>query len=136
MFEKKSWLKELSSLSKSNIDNSPLLTSLNKSFETFGNLLQKTIDDKTTITIETSDFKTDMKGLEFDIKNEFPAERPKEDDVYWKRHNELVDSIRKDRQELYIKGMELAAATIKGIINPISVSTIDFGKIFKNFTKN
>ena len=134
--QKPSWLKELSALSKTNIGDSPLFASLNTSFEAFGKLLQTAIDDSTTITIETADFKTEIKGLEFDIKNEFPKETPKEDDVYWKRHNELVDSIRKDRQEIYIKGMEIAAATIKGIINPISVSTIDFGKIFENLSKS
>ena len=67
--------------------------------------------------------------------NEFPTTIPKEDDVYWKRHQELVDNILDTRKEIALKIIETVGVTIKGVINPISVSNVDIAKIIENFTK-
>ena len=74
-------------------------------------------------------------ALDNDVTSEFPSEPPKDDDVYWKRHKDLVDNILDTRKEIVLKVIETAGTTIKGIINPISVSNIDIAKIIEGISK-
>lgn len=126
------WLKDL--------QNSPIFQSLTTTFTEFDELLKKGIKDTGQRTIETKfgenkTFKTEIALTDADVKNDFPADVPKEDDVYWKRHNELVDNVLDMRKEIFLKSIEVAGTTIKGIVNPISVSPIDIAKLFENAAK-
>ena len=126
------WLKEL--------QKSPIFQDLANTFTEFDNLLKKGLEDAGKRTIETTFgenkvFKTEIALTDADVKNNFPPNIPKEDDVYWKRHNELVDNVLDARKEIILKSIEVAGTTIKGVINPISVSPIDIAKLFENVIK-
>lgn len=126
------WLKEL--------QKSPIFQGLTNAFTEFDELLKKGLEDAGKRTIETKFgenkvFKTEIALTDADVTNNFPTDIPKEDDVYWKRHNELVDNVLDVRKEIILKSIEVAGTTIKGIINPISVSPIDIAKLFENVVK-
>jgi len=55
-----------------------------------------------------------------DIENIFPTDSPKEDNVYWKRHNELVNTYLDARKQMVLKAIEATATAVTGIINPLS----------------
>lgn len=108
-----------------------------QSWDKFAGILEAAKADVTQRNIEVktdgskdAEFKTII-ALNGDITNEFPAERPAADDVYWKRHKELVDEAMATRKELSIKVIEIVGDTIKGVINPISVSSVDLAKIIE-----
>lgn len=120
------------------IDYTAFFESFNKSFKQFGEILQGAVKDagKRTIQIKiegssNAKYKTDIGVVDGDITNEFPSETPKEDDIYWKRHKELVDEALATRKEISLKVIETIGTTVKGVINPISVSNIDIAKIIE-----
>jgi len=121
-----------------NLKDGEIFTDIHQSWQKFGELLERAINDAGERTIVTkfgdSSFKTSV-ALDNDITNEFPATAPKEDDVYWKRHQELVDNILDTRKEIALKTIETVGITIKGVINPISVSNVDIAKIIENLMK-
>jgi len=128
--ELESWIK--------NIKDGNIFSDIDESFKNLGDLLKRGLSDAGARTIETkfgtSAYKTSV-ALDNDVTNEFPAEPPKDDDVYWQRHKELVDNILDTRKEIILKVIETVGATIKGIINPISVSNIDIVKIIEGIAK-
>jgi len=103
-------------------------------------MLKTAADDISKKTIETkagtskSSFKTDISNTG-DIRSNFPVEPPKVDDIYWTRHNELVDKVIDARKEIILKAIDVTGTTVKGIINPISVSNIDIAKIIEGISK-
>jgi len=125
-----SWIK--------NLKDEKIFTDIHQSWQKFGELLERALKDAGERTIVTkfgdSSFKTTV-ALDNDITNEFPETAPKDDDVYWKRHQELVDNILNTRKEIVLKIIETVGVTIKGVINPISVSNVDIAKIIENFAK-
>ncbi|WP_316506601.1 hypothetical protein [Nitrosopumilus sp.] len=127
------WIKEL--------QQSPMFSNLTDAIVKFDNLLKQGLEDTGKRTIETEFgenkiFKTEISVSDADVKNSFPNEIPEEDNAYWKRHNEIVDNVLNARKEIILKSIEVAGMTIKGIINPVSVSSsIDISKIIENATK-
>ena len=121
-----------------NLKDGGIFTDIHESWQKFGELLERALKDAGERTITTkfgdSSFKTTV-ALDNDITNEFPETAPKDDDIYWKRHQELVDNILDTRKEIVLKIIETVGVTIKGVINPISVSNVDIAKIIENFTK-
>lgn len=110
--------------------NGNIIGDFDKNLQELKKMLEAGAKNLETKTIETkagnspkSSFKTDI-TLTGDIKNSFPTELPKVDDVYWVRHNELVDKVLDTRKEIILKAIEIAGTTVKGIINPISVTNV------------
>ena len=90
-------------------------------------------------TIETGGqagpvFKTIL-GLDGDLKNEFPSPPPAMNDVYWVRHNQLVDQALTAQKEIISKVIDTIGATIQNIVNPISVSSNDVSALMNLFRK-
>lgn len=105
-----------------------------QSWEKLFDILETTKTDITHRNIEVKIvgskdilYKTTI-GIDGDITNEFPSERPKEDDVYWKRYKELVDEALATRKELSIKVIETIGSTIRGMINPMNIPGLDVVK--------
>jgi len=125
---------------KKNLKDNPFFSNINDSIGKIGGLLDNVLKDAGERTIVTKfgdeEFKTSFSMTpDNDVANNFPQTRPKEDDIYWKRHNELVDKILEERTEIFIKVIETAGTTIKGVINPVSISPIDIAKIIESFSK-
>jgi hypothetical protein len=121
-----------------NLKDENIFSDMDKSWKNLLNLLKRGLSDAGERTIETkfgeSSYKT-IVALDNDVTNEFPSQRPKDDDVYWQRHKELVDGILETRKEIILKVIETVGVTIKGVVNPISVSNIDITKIIDEISK-
>lgn len=108
-------------------------THLTSAFKTFTDMLSNGGHDILTKTIQTkvgvtgSTYKTDLE-VDGNITNEFPTLQPAENDIYWKRHNDLVNEVLSTRKEIILKVIETCGTTIKGIINPISIVPLDINK--------
>jgi len=118
--------------------NANIMGNFDKNLQQIRNMLETGAKDISTKTIETKSgssskntYKTDITATG-DIKNSVPTEPPQTDDVYWNRHNELVDKVLQNRVEIILKAIEVSGTTVKGIINPISVSNIDVAKIIQS----
>ena len=101
--------------------NEALLEQFNKQIEQFNNqaknsweqltrILQTSYIDSTQRTIETSaeagaGFKTTI-AIDGDLKNEFPSPAPEASNVYWIRHNQLVDETLTTQKEIISKVIE------------------------------
>jgi hypothetical protein len=73
-----------------------------------------------------------------DIVNKFPSQVPDPNDVYWTRHNQLVDRYLTDKQATINKVIDIIGETAKGILNPITtmiLSPADIIKMFDSFKK-
>ena len=130
--------------------NAALLDQFNRQIEQFNNqtknsweqllkILQSSYIDSTQRTIETSGqagpvFKTIL-GLDGDLKNEFPSPPPAMNDVYWVRHNQLVDQALTAQKEIISKVIDTIGATIQKIVNPISISSNDVSALMNLFRK-
>lgn len=130
--------------------NATLLDQYNKQIEQFNNqtknsweqllkIVQSSYVDSTERTIETGGqagrvFKTIL-GLDGDLKNEFPNPPPAENDVYWVRHNQLVDQALVTQKEIISKVIDTIGATIQKIVNPISISGNDINALMNIFRK-
>jgi hypothetical protein len=121
-----------------NLKDENIFSDMDESWKNLLNLLKRGLSDAGERTIETkfgeSSYKT-IVALDNDVTNEFPSQRPKDDDVYWQRHKELVDGILETRKEIILKVIETVGVTIKGVVNPISVSNIDITKIIDEISK-
>lgn len=131
--------------------NTALLDQFNRQIEQFNNqtknsweqllkILQTSYVDSTQKTIETSGqagpvFKTTL-GLDGDLKNEFPSPPPAMNDVYWVRHNQLVDQVLTAQKEIISKVIDTIGATIQKIVNPISISSNDVYALMNLFRKS
>ena len=85
-----------------------LLGDLDNNLKQLEGMLKTGAADISNKTIETkigdsseSVYKTDISELG-DVKNSFPLEAPKADDIYWRRHNELVDKVIDARKEIIL----------------------------------
>jgi hypothetical protein len=79
-------------------------------------MLQVANKDASERTIVTNtkagtSYKTDIR-IDGDITNEFPEKVSDATDLYWKRHNELVDRILDERKELLLKVIDTVGTTI------------------------
>ena len=131
-------------------DYAALLDQFNKQIEQFNSqtknsweqllkIVQTSYIDSTERTIETSAhagpvYKTIL-GLDGDLKNEFPTPPPAENDVYWVRHNQLVDQALTAQKEIISKVIDTIGATIQRIVNPISISSNDISSLLNVFRK-
>jgi len=121
-----------------NLKDGNIFADIDIAWKKFAELLDAAIKDAGQRTVETkfgnTSYKTNV-ALDNDVTSEFPSEQPKEDDVYWQRHKEVVDNILDTRKEIVLKVIETVGVTIKGVINPISVSNIDIVKIIEGISK-
>ena len=109
------------------------------SWEQLTRILQTSYVDSTQRTIETSAgpgpvFKTTV-GIDGDIKNEFPSSPPDANNVYWNRHNQLVDEALTTQKEIIIKVIDTIGSTIQKIVNPISISGGDISMLMNLFKR-
>ena len=100
---------------------------LDENFQQILKAIKTGVDDigkKTIITkfgqSENQKFVTHIRVGDEDIENEFPAEAPTADNVYWKRHNELVNIYLETRRQIVLKAIEATGKAVTGIINPAS----------------
>jgi hypothetical protein len=123
--------------------NSVSLEQFNKeakeSWNQFSQMLQVANKDASERTIVTNtkagtSYKTDIR-IDGDITNEFPEKVSEATDLYWKRHNELVDRVLNERKELLLKVIDMVGTTLTKMVNPISFSTIDLVKLAEMFRK-
>jgi hypothetical protein len=78
----------------------------------------KSIDDANTVWYRTTIF-----GVGQSITNEFPKKQPDKDDLYWTKHQDLVQNALKTRQDLLNKIIETIGSTVGGLINPAKQAT-------------
>ncbi len=109
------------------LGSSNLLGDLDQNFQEIKKMIQSGTNDlgnKTIITkfgdAENQKFITHINIGDEDIENIFPTEPPNENDVYWKRHNELVKTYLDARKQMVLKAIEVTGTAVTGIINPIS----------------
>jgi hypothetical protein len=117
----------------------PFIKQGNDSWAKFSSVLDVANKDLSERTIETkgSDeikYTTHFK-VDGDILSEFPSKIPPANDLYWTRHTQLVDRVLAERQAIIEKSIETVGSTIKGLINPISISPIDMIKLIELFKK-
>lgn len=118
----------------SNLDNlqklfgsSDLLGDFGQNFQEIKKIIQtatKDLGNKTIVTkfgeAEDQKFITHITVGDEDIENIFPSETPNADNVYWKRHNELVNLYLEARKQMVLKAIEVTGTAVTGIINPLS----------------
>ena len=121
-----------------NLKQGNIFSDIDGSWKQFGNLLDRALKDAGERTIETkfgdTIFKTTIK-LDNDVISNFPSQPPKDNDAYWQRHKELVDNVLDTRREIILTVIETVGSTIKGVINPISVSNIDIARMIEALSK-
>jgi len=107
--------------------SSNLLESLDQNFQQINKIVKATTEDlgkKTIVTkfgdAENQKFITHINPADEDIENIFPSDAPNSDNVYWKRHNELVNTYLEARKQMGLKAIETVGTAITGIINPLS----------------
>ncbi|MDH3677215.1 MAG: hypothetical protein OEQ12_02820 [Nitrosopumilus sp.] len=127
-----SWLKSLESGS--------IVGDAHKGIDQVNQIVKNAIDDagKKTIQVKAGNktaYKTDI-SIDGDIANDFPSTLPKDDDVYWRRHKELVNNALEARKELQLKAIETIGTTVKSIINPISVGDVDLAGLIQTVIKS
>jgi hypothetical protein len=101
-------------------------------------LAQKDLGERVIETIiegeENIKYKTTFK-MDGDIINEFPSNIPDTNNLYWKRHIELVDKVLQERKDLVNKVIDTTGTAITKVISPISFSTVDILKLAELFKK-
>lgn len=97
--------------------------------------------DATNRTITTTipgepkrEYKTHI-GIDGDITNEFPSTVPDDNDVYWRHHKQMIDEAMATRKEIILRIIDVSGNTIRGMINPISISPVDLAKLIESFRK-
>jgi hypothetical protein len=114
-------------------------TQAKASWDQFLKLIQASYIDATEKTIETNvnggpNYKTAI-NINGDQKNEFPNPAPNADNVYWIRHNQLVDEALALQKEIIMKVIETVGATIQKVVSPISISGSDIMNLTSMFRK-
>ena len=101
-------------------------------------LAQKDVGERVIETIiqgeENMNYKTTFK-IDGDIINEFPPTTSDTNNLYWKRHIELVDKVLQERIDLMNKVIDTTGTAITKVISPISFSTVDILKLAEIFKK-
>jgi hypothetical protein len=110
-------------------------TQVKTSWEQLLKLIQISSTDAIEKTIETTsqggpNYKTVIK-LDGDIKNDFPNPPPEPNNIYWTRHNQLVDQAVALQKEIIIKVMDTVGTIVQKIVSPISISTSDLVSLFR-----
>jgi hypothetical protein len=114
----------------------PLTTLWNKSFDQLPNVVEQAVKQLNERTIQISTpgqsalYNTELSNTG-DVINTFPNKSPDPNDVYWTRHNQLVDRYLTDRQATINKVMEIVGDTAKGVLNPISSMSFAPGDLIK-----
>ena len=143
------WFEDL--FSKGTSVNTTSLEQFNKQIEQFNaeaktsweqllKLLQTSYTDATEKTIETNSqngpaYKTVVK-IDGDVKNDFPNPAPDANNVYWTRHNQLVDAAVALQKEIIIKVIDTVGTTLQKVVNPISFSSSDLANLLNLFGKH
>jgi hypothetical protein len=138
----RNWFDGLSKVSNANSSLIDEFTNQTKvSWEQFSKILQAANAQVTERVIETvidgngaASYKTTIK-LNGDVINEFPKEKPNEDDIYWKRHTDLVNESLQTKKEIMLRVVETVGTTLRGIVNPINFSQVDIAKIIELIRK-
>ena len=108
------------------------------SWEQFLKLLQSSFIDLNEKVIETNiqggpSYKTVI-FINGNRKNDFPNPAPNASDVYWLRHNTMVDETLSLQKEIITKVIDTLGTTLQKVVNPISFSTknlVDLADLFK-----
>lgn len=107
------------------------------SWNEFTNILKSASSEVGKRTIETTIsgtqvtlYKTQI-NLDGTIVNEFSNTQAEDSDAYWKRHSELVNEVMATRKEIILKAIETAGITVRGILNPLSLSGVDPVKLIE-----
>ena len=106
--------------------NSNLLGDLDQNFQEIKKMIQSGTADLGNKTIVTKfgegdhqKFITHINIGDEDIENIFPTEPPDENNVYWKKHNELVKIYLDSRKQMVLKAIEVTGTAVTGILNPL-----------------
>jgi hypothetical protein len=142
------WFEDL--FNKGTLVNTASLEQFNKQIEQFNTqaktsweqllkLLQTSYTDATEKTVETNaqngpNYKTVIK-IDGDVKNDFPNPAPDANDVYWTRHNQLVDGAVALQKEIIIKVIDTVGITLQKVVSPISFSSGDFMNLINLFRR-
>lgn len=138
----RNWFEGLGKISNSNSSLIDEFTNQTKaSWEQFSKILQAANAQVTERVVETvvggdgaSKYKTTIK-LNGDLINEFPKVEPNENNIYWKRHTDLVNESLQTKKEIMLKVVETIGTTVRGIVNPINFSQVDIAKIIELIRK-
>jgi hypothetical protein len=133
-------------LTQGTLFNSASMEQFNKqakdSWDQFSQMLQVANKDASQRTIATNtqgeggaNYKTEVR-IDGDIINDFPSHVPDPNDIYWKRHTELVDRVLNERKEILLKVIDTVGTTITKMVNPISFSSVDVVKLAELFKKS
>jgi hypothetical protein len=143
------WFEDL--FNKGTLVNTTSLEQFNKQIEQFNTeaktswqqllkMLQTSYTDAAEKTIETNsqngpNYKTVIK-IDGDVKNDFPNPAPDANNVYWTRHNQLVDAAVALQKEIIIKVIETVGTTLQKVVNPVSFSSSDLANLLNLFGKH
>jgi hypothetical protein len=108
----------------------------------FSKVLEIAQKDVTSRIIETSaqgqngviKYKTTLEA-DGDLTNEFPNPAPDPKDVYWERHNQLVDGVLSLQKEIINKVIDSVGQIAMKVVTPISVSSSDLVTLAQLFIK-
>jgi hypothetical protein len=147
--DSRKWFEDL--FNKGTLVNTASLEQFNKQIEQFNTqaktsweqlltLLQTSYTNATEKTIETNaengpNYKTTIK-IDGDVRNAFPNPAPDANNVYWTRHNQLVDGAVALQKEIIIKVIDTVATTLQKVVNPISISSSDLVNLMSLFRKS
>jgi hypothetical protein len=68
-----------------------------------------------------------------DIASKFPTSAPNENDIYWKTHMNEVNHVLQMRKDIILKVIDTVGSTVRGMVNPISFSTVDIARLVELF---
>jgi hypothetical protein len=107
----------------------------------FSKILEMALQDVTSRVIETSaqdqsgvkKYKTTVEA-DGDLINEFPSP-PIPNDIYFARHNQLVDGALSLQKEIINKVIETVGQIASKVVTPISISSTDLVNLAQLFLK-
>ncbi len=76
-------------------------------------------------------FKTTIGALNGSVTEDFPPNRPVENDPIFAIHKEQVATALKTRLELQLKLIDTVGNTVKGLFNPMSFANVDLLQIIQ-----
>ncbi len=122
--------------------NEAAFTNFKDQLTQFSKILEMAQKDVTSRVIETSaqgqagiiKYKTSIEA-DGDLTNEFPNPPPDPTDIYWARHNQLVDGVLALQKEIINKVIDTVGQIASKVVTPISVSSADLVSLAQLFTK-
>lgn len=114
-------------------------TQANTSWGQLQKMLQTAYIDTIEKTIDTHaqggpGYKTIIK-INGDVTNDFPNAAPNASDVYWIRHNQLVDQAVALQKEVIDKVLDTLGSIVQKLVSPISISSGDLVNLVNLFKK-